>query len=220
MSNSKKRCRECKVYQPAETMVKHPIGVFCDTGCVIAFTQKTQERDRAKKEAKAKREQQAQKKTNCKALKDLNRRSVSWQHKQTQKAFNRMRVLQELLWFQERGQEPACISCGKPLGGDQWCCGHFKTVGAQGGLRYDPLNTNLQHNRNCNQGLSGDIYGTKNTHGYIQGLKNRFGEDEGQRIIDHCESSAESVKWEWEQLEDMRKRFNAEMRRVETLLMR
>jgi hypothetical protein len=183
----------------------------------MSFIREAQERDRAKKEAKAKREQKTQKKATSKALKDLNRRSVSWQHKQTQKAFNRMRVLQELAWFQERGQEPACISCGKPLGGDQWCCGHFKTVGAQGGLRYDPLNTKLQHNRNCNMGLSGDIYGTKNTHGYIQGLKNRFGEKEGQRIIDHCESSAATVKWEWQQLEEMRKRFNAEIRRIEAI---
>jgi hypothetical protein len=182
------------------------------------FIRAAQERTREKQRLKAKREQKESAKANSKARKDLNRRTVRWQHKQTQKAFNRMRVLQELLWFQERGREPACISCGKPLGNDQWCCGHFKTVGAQGGLRYDPINTKLQHNRNCNMGLSGDIYGTKTTHGYIQGLKNRFGEEEASRIIDHCESRSATVKWEWEQLEDMRKGFNKEIRVIEAIL--
>jgi hypothetical protein len=67
-------------------------------------------------------------------------------------------------------------------------------------------------------GLSGDIYGTKNTHGYIQGLKNRFGEGCAQLIIDHCEVDRPAAKWKWEQLEEMRKGFNAEIRRVERLL--
>ena len=52
------------------------------------------------------------------ASRDAKRRDLKWQHKLTQKTFNRMRVLEELLWFKERGLEPECISCGRPLGGD------------------------------------------------------------------------------------------------------
>jgi len=63
--------------------------------------------------------------------------------------------------------------------------------------------------------LSGDICGTKNTHGYIQGLKNRFGDVDGQAIIDHCETNTGVIKWEWQQLEEMRKGFNASIRELE-----
>lgn len=157
-------------------------------------------------------------KENRKALRELNRRDVRWQHKQTQPIFNKMRVLEELLYFQDLGIEPTCISCGKELGGDQWCCGHFKTVGAQGRLRYDSKNTYLQHNRYCNMGLSGDIAGTKNTHGYIAGLKIRFGEVEGQRIIDHCESNTAPYKWTWEEVEEIRIKCNARIRELKTLI--
>jgi hypothetical protein len=209
-----KKCKGCG--DRYEKQPDHPpFRNWCSTECALSIARDAQERARAKKSAKTKRDKVSVKTADRKALREFNRRDVRWQHKQTQPVFNRMRVLQELLWFKERGQEPACISCGKPLGGDQWCCGHFKTVGSQGGMRYDPANSYLQHNRNCNMGLSGDIYGTKNTHGYIQGLKNRFGDAEGQSIIDHCETRTGTVKWEWQQLEDMRAGFNEEIRRLE-----
>jgi hypothetical protein len=202
-----KKCRGCgDKFTPERSF-----QVVCNAACSYTYIQNKKRTEKEKKISDSK-------KANRKALVDLNRRDVRWQHKQTQKVFNKMRVLQELLWFKERGEEPVCISCGKPLGGDQWCCGHFKTVGAQGALRYDPTNTYLQHNRNCNMGLSGDIYGTKNTRGYVDGLKIRFGEEEGQRIIDHCETNQTTTKWEWSQLEEMRVEFNKEIRRVEKLL--
>lgn len=129
-----------------------------------------------------------------------------------------MRVLQELLWFHERGMVPTCISCAKPLGGDQWCCGHFKTQGGHPELRYDPKNTYLQHNHHCNQRLSADIGGTKNTMGYLAGLKHRFGEEEGQAIIDYCESHHPAKNYTCDQLEEMRAEFAAEVRRIERVL--
>lgn len=168
--------------------------------------------------AKAKRDHADTQKKARAGVRDLNRRDLRWQHKQTQKTFNRMRVLQELLWFKEMDLEPTCISCGSPKGNDSWCCGHFKTVGAQGGLRYDPRNTALQHNQRCNMRLSGDIAGTKTTHGYRQGIINRFGQAEGRARIDYCESRTSPVKWLCDQLEDMRKEFSAEIRRIEKLI--
>ncbi len=206
MANSKRECKFCSKY--VTEFIKVPGGTFCGIDHAIAFARDKQQKDAEKRRAKVK-------KSAKKDLREFNRKDVRWQHKQTQPVFNRMRVLQELKWFRDRRIEPQCISCGKELGGDQWCCGHFKTVGAQSGLRYDPVNTRLQHNRNCNMGLSGDIYGTKNTHGYIQGLKNRFGDSEGQAIIDHCETNTAPVKWEWQQLETMRAEFSAEIRRLE-----
>ena len=127
----------------------------------------------------------------------------------TQKAFNKLRKLQELKWFSDRGLEPECISCGKT--NMDWCCGHFKTVGSQGALRYDEKNTYLQCNRYCNMGLSGNIHGNKNTRGFIKGLKERFGEEEAQKIIDYCEQDREK-KWTAEELIELRKQINQKIR--------
>mgnify|MGYP000088403688 CR=1 FL=1 len=50
------------------------------------------------------------KKNNKAKLLELNRKSLNWQHKQTQKAFNKMRVLEELEWFAERGMKPTLFN--------------------------------------------------------------------------------------------------------------
>lgn len=194
-----KACRVCKEnFTP-----QRPMQVVCSPKCVY---ERIRSDEKKRKDAK-------------KAVRELNRRDIRRQKKLTQTAFNKMRVLQELLWFKERGLEPVCISCEKPLGDDQWCCGHYKTVGAQSGLRYSEENTKLQHNRRCNMALSGDIHGTKTTPGYIQGIKNRFGEEEGGKMIDFCDSQTETVKWDWQELEKMRAKFNEESRKTEKLLL-
>ena len=124
---------------------------------------------------------------------------IKWQHKTCKTAFNKSRVLQELKWFKEHGLEPECISCGKK--NMDWCCGHFKTVGASGALRYSRLNTFLQCNKYCNMSLSGNISGNKNTRGYINGLLERFGKNKGQRIIDLCEKMQHKTKkWSCEEV--------------------
>ena len=125
---------------------------------------------------------------------------------------NKLRVLQEKQWFKERGLEPTCISCGKP--NMDWCCGHFKTRGAQPELRYDPKNTFLQCNRYCNMALSGNIEGNKNTRGYKQGLIERFG-DEGQEILDYLDSPHDIKKWTWQELEELRTEINKKIRELE-----
>jgi hypothetical protein len=154
-----------------------------------------------------------QKKIDIKKKKEFNRKDLGWQHKNTQPVFNRMRVIEELKWFNDAGIEPTCISCGK-INMD-WCCGHFKTVGAQGILRYDRNNTYLQCNRYCNMGLSGNIAGNKNTRGYKQGLIDRFGKNEAAKIFDYCEQNNNAKKWEWQELEEMRMNFFKRIKELE-----
>ena len=133
------------------------------------------------------------------------------QHDLTQKAFNKLRVLQEKKWFSDRGLEPECISCGKQ--NMDWCCGHFKSRGAQGNLRYDEKNTYLQCNRYCNMALSGNIAGNKTTRGYAAGLLVRFGEA-SKGIIEYCESNTAVRKWTGEELQEMRKSFNLQIKEL------
>ena len=73
----------------------------------------------------------------------------------------------------------------------------------------------MQHNKNCNMHLSGDIEGTSTTMGYKTGLITRFGFEEGTAIIEYCTSSIKSNKWEWQELEEIRKEFNAKIKELE-----
>ena len=150
---------------------------------------------------------------------EFNRKDIKWQKQQCQPVFNRLRRLQELKWFKDRELEPTCISCGKPIGNDVWANGHYKSVGQSSYLRFDFKNSYLQHNKRCNSALAGNISGTATTHGYKQGLVNRFGEAEAGAIMDYCERFAAVVhRFEWQDLERMRKEWNKEIRELEKYL--
>lgn len=196
-----RRCPIClEMYTPKRYGLR--ITRCCENaGCRLDYAQGVKAKE-ASKEAK-------------KSKKEFYEKDVRWQHKQCQPVFNKLRRLQEFKWFKDRGIEPYCISCGNTLGGDVWACGHLKTVGAQSGLRYDPRNTYLQHNKRCNKDLSGDIYGTKTTHGFIQGLKNRFGEDGAAQIIEFCETNTAIHRWTWQELKEMRSGWSAQIRKLE-----
>lgn len=202
----RKKCKQCgEWFHPYLTT-----ATTCSYQCGIKYTSDPDNRRKVVEKA----QKDDRKETKAK-LRQSNRESLKWQHDATQKAFNRMRVLQEKLWFKERGLEPECISCGKT--NMDWCCGHFKTRGSQRELAYDKKNTYLQCNRYCNKGLSGNINGNKTTRGYIQGLKDRFGDKKADEIIEYVER-VRVKKWTWQELEEMRKAFNAEIRKLEKLL--
>lgn len=203
-----RRCSHCKKKGPQEEMLLRQLKAFCGTNCFAEWAA-------ANVSKLAKKGKQIERKAFNERKRKVKLNDISHQRDMTQKAFNKMRVLQELDWFYSRGLEPTCISCGNPLGNDQWCCGHYKSRGAYPELRFDPMNTYLQHNRRCNMGLSGDIAGTKKTHGYTEGLKLRFGEVEGQKIIDYCNSPHEIKNYTCEELAAMRAEFNRTIRELE-----
>ena len=196
MANRKRRCSQCKSYKIAEDGIVIHNTFFCDISC--ATTKAYKGIPKGKKIIE---------KANKAAVVELDRKSLKWQHKQTQLVFNRLRRLQEFKWFSDRDLEPVCISCQNEIGNDQWCNGHFKTVGSNGRLRYDFKNSYLQHNHNCNKNRSGDI------DGYKKGLVARFGVDEAQDIIDYCETNNSPIKRTWQDIEQIRKEFNKEIKR-------
>lgn len=199
-----KRCKSCKEHFTPKRY-NLVLEKYCTSACKLDYAEATANKVFAAETAAMK--------------KAFNAKDVPWQHKQCKIAFNKMRRLEEFKWFADRGLQPTCISCGGELGGDEWCCGHFKTVGAQSGLRYDRINTYLQHNVRCNKNLSGDINGTKNTRGYLKGLAERFGAEEAQSVIDYCETKNRSVKWAASDLQEMRKEWNIKIRELEKYLL-
>jgi len=203
VANSKKRCKHCKKYSYVGNMTIYPSGNFCDQLCAAGW---------AVDEARKKTQKHFERSQQLKKMKpiDLKRAELPWQHEQTQKVFNRLRVAEELKWFEDQGLEPTCISCQSPLVNDTWSCGHFKTVGSNGRLRYDRRNTFLQCLTNCNKNQSGNL------NGYRKGLLLRFG-IEGDDIIRYCESQNAPLKRTCEELEAMRKDFSKQLRELKEM---
>ena len=201
MASATLKCVNCKLRYPREQMRKMPVGNFCTIYCISDYA--------AKKGKKAVKDKQKKDDALQKKLFKIN--DTRKQLELTQKVFNKLRRLQEFEWFRSRGLEPECISCGKKK--MDWCNGHFKTVGSQGALRFDPVNCYLQCNRYCNKGLSGNINGNANTRGYLIGLLERFGVDESERIIEYC-SRDRVKKWTGQELFDMRKEFNRQIKQL------
>ena len=196
-----KKCRVCKhEFQPFSTT-----SVVCSLPCTLIHVENTRKKKEQKIVSDWKKDTRAKKKK-------FNDNDLSKQKQLTQTVFNKLRKLEEIKWYRDRGLEPECISCGKK--NMDWCCSHLKTVGAHGHLRYDRDNTKLGCNRYCNKGLSGNINGNANTRGYLVGLVERFGEAEAKRIIDYCEI-AKVKKWTCEELMKIRKQFNVEIRQLE-----
>jgi hypothetical protein len=210
--NSKKQCKSCKKYFSIElkTWIISNYGNFHIRECLndwtvnnIEFIKSKEAKNRVKKKA-------VERKRKNKELRIMKNNDRNHQLSLTQDSYNKLIRLRELKWFHDRGLEPYCISCQKELGGDIWCCGHMISRGHSEYLRYDPKNTYLQHNKRCNQALSGDI------EGYKKGLKIRFGEKEGQEIIDYCEANKDkNYAYSCEELIKMRKAFNKEIRELE-----
>jgi len=189
----KRRCTFCKEYFEVKHMIKAPnSSLFCSFGHMASNAHKNKDKGK-----------QIMHKAQKKAfeLSDLPK-----QHKLTQTVFNKLRVLQELREFERLGIEPHCVSCGKTK--MDWCCGHLKSVGSSRELRYSPINTYLQCNKYCNMSLSGNINGTKTTHGYLKGLALRFGEDKAETIIEYLNSPHELYKFTGAELVDKRKEYN------------
>lgn len=110
------------------------------------------ELDKAKKQVKREKETRV-------AVRKLNEASLSWQHKQTQKVFNKF------IRIRDHGQ--CCISCGRNSGA-KINAGHFRSVGAAPHLRYNEDNVHLQC-EHCNTYLHGNIKG------YVPGLIEKIG---------------------------------------------
>ena len=195
-----KRCKSCnKLFKPTFNSLQ----VVCGVSCSIAWANTSNAKEYT---VKAFKDETRDKKKNHYD------NHLSTQLSRTQKVFNKLRVLEELKWFSDNEIEPECISCGKNK--MDWCCGHFKTVGSSGIIRFDRKNTFLQCNRYCNMGLSGNIEGNKNTRGYKVGLVERFGDEEGKNIIEYCESMKSPAKWDCQELIKFRKECNEKIREL------
>jgi len=193
------KCPICK--QPATQ--KFGLKLFCGFEHAAEWGQMQVQKNKAKKQ----KEQRSKDKERLEQIKKPAEHAT-----QAQSLFNKMRRLEELLWFKQQGAEPICISCQKPLGGDIWACGHYKTRGARKDLAFERLNTHLQHNFGCNSNKSGDVEGQR------VGYALRYGSEGAEKILSDLEIVRQTPKRTPDEWMQMKKEYRAEIRRLEKLL--
>lgn len=183
MANSKSRCLHCREYHPADSVLRLPAGSFCSFQHAIHYGRAKAQRAKVK----AHKAQKAKVKAS----------DIRHQHKLTQSTVNRLCLLLD--------QGKPCISCGRPdQGGRLRNAGHFKSRGANSGLRYDLRNIHLQCTH-CN------LYASGNVEGYRQGLLERY----GSAIVNYLDTAPRVRAWTAQELIQMRSEVAEEIRRLE-----
>lgn len=114
--------------------------------------------------------------------------------KEAQTAFN--------AWVRERDVGLPCVSCGRHHNG-QWHAGHYRTVGGNPELRFEPLNVWRQC-APCNNHKSGDIVN------YRLELVKRIGADK----VDWLEGPHEPQRYTIEQLQAIKAKYRAKTREL------
>jgi len=145
----------------------------------------------------------------------VNSNDASKQVETTQRVFNRWVKLEAYRLT------PWCVSCRKAANLSNisdFCCGHFKTVGSHGELRFNTQNVALQCNRYCNMGLSGNINGNKTSIGYNEGLKIDLGEDSYNERINYLTKPHQNHTRDLRQHPILRKWLAGRIKRLESLI--
>jgi hypothetical protein len=176
-----KKCRSCGVvFEPMRSMQK-----VCSPACAVALTEKA----KAKKAAQVRRVERA----------DLRER--------LEKAKTRGTHLRELqgafnAWVRARDAGKPCISCGRHHQG-QWHAGHYRSVGSEPALRFEPDNVHLQC-QPCNTHLSGNLIP------YRINLIKKIGLER----VEWLEGPHEPKKLTIAEMQEMKAFYRAEVRRM------
>lgn len=135
--NRRKRCPSCRVmFTPA----RDTQAVCGEIECAIAHGKSEKGRESTRK-----------------ALADVERRKIKVRKEKLKSRAEHLRETQVVFneWIRLRDAALPCVSCGRHHQG-QWHAGHYRTVGANPELRFDPLNVHKQC-APCNNHLSGNV---------------------------------------------------------------
>lgn len=110
-------------------------------------------------------------------------------------------------FIRERDRDQPCICCGLPLGtgevGGAYDCGHYRSRGAAGHLRFDERNAHAQR-KFCNKHRAG------NAVEYRIGLIQRI----GLEAVEALESDNDPVKWDRDTLRQIKTIYRAKTRQL------
>ncbi|MFL1495069.1 recombination protein NinG [Pseudomonas antarctica] len=140
-----------------------------------------------------------------KALIEIDRQEIKLRKEKLKSRADHMRDTQKAFnaWVRERDAGQPCISCGTTAD-VQYCAGHYRTTAAAPELRFEPLNVNLQCNRNCNMGKSGNLLG------YRPGLIKKVGAE----AVEWLEGPHEAKKYTVDELKAMTAEYRAKTKEL------
>lgn len=181
-----KRCKSCKEkFTPAR-----PLQSCCGISCAIAYANKL----KAKESTQQRKLERAERKIKLNAIK-----TIPELIKEAQTAFN--------AFIRERDKNELCICCDKPYGtnhlGGDFDCGHYRSRGAAGHLRFNEDNAFGQR-KYCNTYLSGNVQGMR------EGMIKRIGID---RVI-AVETNNETHKWTKQELIDIKNLYKNKLKQL------
>ncbi|MBX6481450.1 recombination protein NinG, partial [Pseudomonas syringae group genomosp. 3] len=133
------KAKKCRVPECGASFVPQKLGqAVCSPACAII--------DAPRNQAKARKALAQVERSEIKVRKEA-LKSRSDHMKDTQQAFNE--------WVRHRDAELPCVSCGRHHQG-KYDAGHYRTVGSNPALRFEPLNCHKQCVP-CNQHKSGNV---------------------------------------------------------------
>ncbi|VVN20941.1 hypothetical protein PS662_04363 [Pseudomonas fluorescens] len=186
LATKQPKAKTCKNPVCRVSFVPQRLGqAVCNYTCGLAIKEVNQEKARKSLAQVERREIRVRKeklKSRAEHLKD------------TQQAFN--------AWVRERDAELPCISCGRHHQG-KYDAGHYRTVGSNPALRFEPLNCHRQCSP-CNTQLSGNIVN------YRIALVKRIGAE----AVDWLEGPHEAMKYTVEELKAMTADYRAKTREL------
>ncbi|MDP5165561.1 MULTISPECIES: recombination protein NinG [Pseudomonas syringae group] len=139
LQSKTRKAKKCRVPECGASFVPQKLGqAVCSPACAII--------DAPRNQAKARKALAQVERSEIKVRKER-LKSRSDHMKDTQTAFN--------AWVRERDVELPCISCGRHHQG-KYDAGHYRTVGSNPALRFEPMNCHRQCSP-CNTQLSGNI---------------------------------------------------------------
>ncbi|WP_025110107.1 recombination protein NinG [Pseudomonas sp. H1h] len=180
----RKRCPECRMmFVPA----RNGQAVCGEIKCAIAYGQS--ERGRA---------------IAGKALAEVGRREIKVRKEKLMSRADHLREAQAAFneWVRLRDADRPCISCGRHHDG-QYHAGHYRSVGANPELRFEPLNVWKQC-APCNTHLSGNLVNYRIS--LLQGI--------GAEKVEWLEGPHESRKYTVEEIKTIKAEYRAKNREL------
>lgn len=180
-----KRCRICKTPYTAT----RPLQPTCDSyDCKVAYALSIAGKIQAKREKTERKETKAQ-------LSEL--KPLQYWLKRAQVAVNALRRAEDLR------DGYGCITCDTH-DAEEWHAGHWISVGASSGTRFDPANIHLQC-RQCN------YFGGGRAQEYEARLPARIGQAE----VDRIKHAQRSYKWTREECQQIERDAKTKLKAIQ-----
>jgi hypothetical protein len=182
-------------------LLDYPKQIWCSPECREAIAIAHHRKNQANREKAVRKAQRAQKRQHARQKREFYDKDIKTRREAAVRAFN--------AYIRLRDREMPCISCGAEAGTYKLTAGHFITAGSCTALRFDERNVFGQCWWNCNRNKSGNITG------YRLGIRKRFGEEEGQKLLDFLEGPQPTINITAEWYKEIEEKYRKKIKQIQ-----